>query len=104
MMRIKRLSRQHVAAALMAAVAALGLFTGAANKLELIARPEPAHLKPTGYPQLIAVQPLPALPETNGEMCPVLTASLQEPGAPLRPISTNSDGARTKDAGRSPVR
>ena len=74
------------------------------NGLELIAWPRSAHLKPTGYPQLIAVQPLPALPETNGEMCPVLTASLQEPSAPLRTISTNSDGARTKDAGRSPVR
>jgi 6-phosphogluconolactonase (cycloisomerase 2 family) len=103
MIRIKRLSRQHIAAALMAALAAWGII-GQVNRLELIAQPEPSHLKATGYPQLIAVQPLPSLPETNGAMCPVLSASLQEPSAPLRTISTNSDGARTKDAGRSPVR
>ena len=103
MIRIKRLSRQHVAAALMTALAACGIIVQA-NGLELIAWPRAAHLKPTGYPQLIAVQPLLALPETNAEMCPVLTASLQEPSAPVRTISTNSDGGRTKDAGRSPVR
>jgi DNA-binding beta-propeller fold protein YncE len=104
MIPIKQLSRKSIAAALLAVAAAFGLFIGQANKLELMARSETAHLKPMGYPQLIATQPL---PETTGEMCPVETASLQEPSAPLRTTSANSSGTRasgTTDADRIPLR
>ena len=104
MIRIKQLSRKSTAAALLAAVAAWGVFIGQGTKLELIAGSEAAHLKPTGYPQLIATQPL---PETNGAMCPVEIASLQEPSAPLRATSANANGARangSRDGDRSPLR
>jgi 6-phosphogluconolactonase (cycloisomerase 2 family) len=99
MFRINKMSRQSIAAALLAALAAW-VIIGLANRLELIAWPQASHLKPTGYPQLIGTQPL---PETYGDMCAVQTASLQE-SAPLRASSSNANGARTKDSDRRPVR
>src|SRR5205085_7217018 len=56
MLRIKQFPREGVAAAVLAAVAACGIFAGPASQL-----------KPAGYPQLIATQPLPALPERKRE-------------------------------------
>jgi DNA-binding beta-propeller fold protein YncE len=101
MTRVNRLSRPHVAAALIAAIGVWIVF-GQANRLELIAWPQASHLKPTGYPQLIATQPLPEM----GDMCLVETASLQEGVAPLRAASSRaaSSNVNTKDADRSPVR
>ena len=93
MLRIKQFPREGVAAAVLAAVAACGIFAGPASQL-----------KPAGYPQLIATQPLPALPETSGEMCAVQTAFLQEPNTPQRSASAGPNRAPTRDADRSPLR
>src|SRR5262249_28222377 len=101
MPRIKQFPREGIAAAVLAAVAACVIFAGPANKQGLTAWSEAPHLKPTGYPQLIAAQPL---PETSGEMCPVETAFLQEPNAPQRTASASLNRAPTRDADRSPLR
>jgi len=100
MRRIKQFLREGIAAAVLAAVAACVIFAGPASK-QPTARSEAVHLRPTGYPQLIATQPL---PETNGEMCPVETAFLQEPNAPQRTASASANRAPTRDADRSPIR
>ena len=101
MFKIKQTSWRSVVVVLLAALAACAT-VGLANRLQLMARSEPGHLKPTGYPQLISTQPL---PEMTGEMCPPLQiASLQQPSAPLRATSTKSDNVRTQDSDRSPVR
>ena len=101
MIRIKQFSGKRIAAALLTAVAGWGLSLGPTNKLELSARSETAVRKPTGYPQLVATQPLPAM---NVEMCPLETASLQEPNSARRATSANANGTRTGDADRSPLR
>ena len=101
MIRIKQFSGKRIAAALLTAVAGWGLSIGPTNKLELTARSETAVRKPTGYPQLVATQPLPAM---NVEMCPLETASLQEPNSARRATSANANGTRTGDADRSPLR
>ena len=99
MLRIKQFPRESIAAVVLAAVAACVIFAGPAHKLELTAHPEAGHLRPTGYPQLIATQPL---PEIGGEICAVETASLQEPIA--RGASAGANRAPTRDADRSPLR
>src|SRR5437867_3341065 len=99
MLRIKQFPRESIAAVVLAAVAACVIFAGPAHKLELTAHPEAGHLRPTGYPQLIATQPL---PEMGGEICAVETASLQEPIA--RGASAGANRAPTRDADRSPLR
>jgi DNA-binding beta-propeller fold protein YncE len=93
MLRTKQFPREGIAAAVLAALAACAIFAGPAS-----------HLKPTGNPQLIAMQPLPALPETNGEMCVVETALLQEPNAPQRTAARGANRAPSMDADRSPLR
>src|SRR5947199_7531304 len=99
MLRIKQCPRESIAAVVLAAVAACVIFAGPAHKQALTAHPETAHLRPTGYPQLIATQPL---PEIGGEICAVETASLQEPIAPG--ASAGANRAPTRDADRSPLR
>src|SRR5438034_2326766 len=99
MLRIKQFPRESIAAVVLAGVAACVIFAGPAHKQEVTARTEAAHLKPTGYPQLIATQPL---PEMGGEICAVETASLQEPIAPR--VSAAANRAPTRDADRSPLR
>src|SRR5438046_3288743 len=99
MLRIKQFPRESIVDVGMAGVADCVIFAGPAHKQELTGRPEAAHLKPTGYPQLIATQPL---PEMGGEICAVETASLQEPIAPR--VSAAANRAPTRDADRSPLR
>src|SRR6266567_4636581 len=99
MLRIKQFPRESIAAVVLAAVAACVIFAGPAHKQALTAHPEAAHLRPTGYPQLIATQ---SLPEIGGEICAVETASLQEPIA--RGASAGANRAPTRDADRSPLR
>ena len=88
MLRTKQFPRVSIAAAVLAAVTACVIFAG------------PSQLKPSGYPQLVATQPL---PEMSGEIC-LEMASLQEPKAPLRTTSANANRAPTSDADRSPLR
>src|SRR2546429_579133 len=88
MLRTKQFPRVSIAAAVLAAVTACVIFAG------------PSQLKPSGYPQLVATQPL---PEMSGEIC-LEMASLQEPKAPLRTASANANRAPTSDADRSPLR
>src|SRR5207244_12755381 len=96
MLRIKQFPRESIAAVVLAAVAACVIFAGPAHKQALTAQPETAHLRPTGYPQLIATQPL---PEIGGEICAVETASLQEPLA--RGAAAGANRAARRDGDRS---
>src|SRR5215813_12903412 len=100
MLRIKQFPRESIAAVVLAAVAACVIFAGPAHKQELTAHSEAAHLRPTGYPQLIATQ---TLPEMGRVICAVDTASLQEPIAP-RAASGGANRAPARDADRSPLR
>src|SRR2546427_640715 len=88
MLRSKQITRVSIAAAVLATVAVCVIFAG------------PSQLKPSGYPQLVATQPL---PEISGEIC-LEMASLQEPKAPPRTPSANANRAPTSDADRSPLR
>jgi hypothetical protein len=101
MIRIKQFAEKRIVTALLGSIAAWGLFTGQSNKLELSVPSAAALRRPTGYPQLIATQPL---PELYGEMCMLETASLQERNAPRRAISANAAGVRSRNADRSPLR
>jgi 6-phosphogluconolactonase (cycloisomerase 2 family) len=101
MIQIKQFSGKSIAGALLTAVAAGGLLIGQTNRLEVNARSEAGLRKPTGYPQLVSIQPL---PEMNGEMCVLETASLQERNAPPRVTYADTSGVRSKDADRSPLR
>src|SRR3989442_2568859 len=88
MLRSKHITRVSIVAAVLATVAVCVIFAG------------PSQLNPSGYPQLVATQPLPGI---SGEIC-LEMASLQEPKAPLRTPSANANRAPTSDADRSPLR
>lgn len=104
MSRSKQSSR--VLIALVLAIAAGILLAGQVRQPDMAAGSAAASRKPTGYPQLVSSEPLPAMSgEMNGEMCQWVPASLVAASAQDRPAPPANPGAvRTQDADRTPVR
>ena len=73
-MRSERYGRTWIVLAILAVGAAIGWSFLSANRVSDFSHAAQAGRKPTGYPQLVSIQPLPEI-ETEGDMCAWVPAS-----------------------------